>query len=307
MLIVKRRTIAMYLSPMFALIALISLFPIVYTLYLSFTNISTFHLDDYHFIGLQNYQNILGSTNSDFYFVIGRTLLYVVVCIALFLIVGMGTALALNNPKIKLQPLWRGVLVLPWGMSPVITALIWKFLYHYDFGPINQILRVFFGHNVGVPWLTTAWGAFAAVVIVNLWMSYPFFTVVTLGALQSVPVELGEAARVDGANTWQRFWRVTLPLIRPAITPAAILSAVLTFQQFNLVWLITQGGPILSADQPGFTEFVIPYVYNRLLGAAGANVHFGLTAAFAITLFIILICFTLIGLRTTGIAKEAQA
>src|SRR6266568_2954165 len=129
--------------------------------------------------------------------------------------------------------------------------------FNYDFGPINQIGRVFFGHNFGVPWVTSPWWAFTAVVIVNVWLTYPFFTVVILGALQSVPAELNEAAAVDGANAWQRFLNVTLPLVRPAITPATILSAITTFQMFNTVFLITSGGPTPNPAKPGFTEFVM--------------------------------------------------
>jgi arabinogalactan oligomer/maltooligosaccharide transport system permease protein len=145
------------------------------------------------------------------------------------------------------------------------------------------------------------------VVIVNLWLSYPFFTIVILGSLQSVPKELHEAASVDGANAWKRFRNITLPLVRPAVTPAIILSAITTFQMFTTVFLITQGGPITSAEKPGATSFVMIYVYNLLLGAAGANVHFGLQAAFAMLVFIILVLLVLLALRTTRIAKEAQA
>ncbi len=210
MLKVSRWTITAYLTPMIITIALVSGTPILYTFYLSLTNL-TFFNDDYTLRGLGNYQKLFFATDSDLLFVLGQTVLYVVICVALFLVVGMLTALALNNRKIKGLAFWRVVLLVPWGVPAVITALIWKFLYNYDFGPINQIGRVFFGHNFGVPWVTSSWWAFASVVIVNVWLSYPFFTVVILGALQSVPAELNEAAAVDGANAWRRFLNVTLP------------------------------------------------------------------------------------------------
>src|SRR5437870_4224440 len=172
MLKVKRSTIAFYLFPMFVTVAIITVFPILYTIFFSFTNYSTFHQDDYTFIGLKNYQTLLGSVNSDLYFVMGLTILFVIACVTLFVIIGMAAALALNNPKIKFLPLWRAVLIVPWAVPPLITALIWKFLFHYDFGPINQILRLVFGPQFGIPWLTTPVGAFVSVVIVNLWLSY---------------------------------------------------------------------------------------------------------------------------------------
>src|SRR5713226_4217413 len=240
MLKVSRWTITAYLTPMILTIALVSGTPILYTFYLSLTNL-TFFNDDYTLRGLGNYQKLFFTADSDLLFVLGQTVLYVVMCVALFLVVGMLTALALNNRKIKGLAFWRVVLLVPWGVPAVITALIWKFLYNYDFGPINQIGRVFFGSHFGVAWITDPFAAFIAVVIVNLWLSYPFFTVVILGALQSVPQELIEAGKVDGANGWQRFRRIVLPLLRPAVTPAIILSAVTTFQMFTAVFLITAG------------------------------------------------------------------
>src|SRR6266581_1937508 len=228
MLKVSRWTITAYLAPMIITIALVSGTPILYTLYLSLTNL-TFFNDDYTLRGLGNYQKLFFAADSDLLYVLGQTVLYVVICVG-----------------------------------------------------------VFFGHNFGVPWVTSPWWAFTAVVIVNVWLTYPFFTVVILGALQSVPAELNEAAAVDGANAWQRFLNVTLPLVRPAITPATILSAITTFQMFNTVFLITSGGPTPNPAKPGFTEFVMIYMYNRILGATVANPHYGAIAAFAIMVFIIL-------------------
>lgn len=309
MLKVSRGIIAAYLAPMIITIAIVSGTPILYTFYLSLTNLTLFN-DDYTLRGLDNYQKLFFATDSDLLFVLGQTVLYVIICVALFLVVGMVTALALNNPKIKGLAFWRVALLVPWAAPSAITALIWKFLFNYDFGPINQIGRVFFGPNFGVPWVTAPWWAFAAVVIVNVWLTYPFFTVVILGALQSVPVELHESARVDGANAWQRFFNITLPLVRPAITPAAILSAITTFQMFNTVFLITAGGPTPDPARPGFTEFVMIYMYNRILGANVANPHYAAIAAFAITVFIVLGALTFfarsIGQQRTRM-KEAAA
>lgn len=294
MLKVKPITIFLYLLPLVATICFINLWPILYTFYLSFTNYTLFNSDHYTLIGLGNYQKLLLATDTDLFFVLGQTILYVVVCVALFVVVGMATALALNNPKVKGLAVWRVLLLVPYAVPSAISALVWKFLVNDDFGPINQILRVFFGQKFTIPWLSSPWWSFAAVVIVNLWLTYPFFLVVILGALQSVPQELNEAAAVDGAGAWRRFRNVTLPLVRPAITPVIILSAITTFQMFNTVYLITKGGPITSADKPGFTTFVMIYEYLNVLGANVANPHYGFIAAFAIVLFIILACLTYI-------------
>lgn len=144
-------------------------------------------------------------------------------------------------------------------------------------------------------------------MIVNVWLSYPFFTVVILGALQSIPQELNEAANVDGANALQRFIQIKLPLLRPAITPAAILSAITTFQMFNTVYLITQGGPITNAAKPGATSFVMVYMYNQVLGGGLANIHYAFIASFAITMFIILGAITFMARSFGPRNKEALA
>ncbi len=304
MLTVKRRTIFFYLLPMILTIAIINLTPILYTLFLSFTNNTEFN-DSYGFIGLKNYFDLIFNTGSDLYYVLGLTILYVIACVALFLIIGLITALVLNNPKVKGLAFWRVVLLVPWAAPSAITALIWKFLLNENFGPINQIARVFFGQKFNIPWLSNPVWAFFAVVLVNVWLSYPFFTVVILGALQSIPTELTEAASVDGANGWQRFINVMLPLLRPAITPAAILSAITTFQMFNTVFLITAGGPITNADKPGATTFVMVYMYNQVLNGGVANIHYGQIASFAITMFVILGAITFMA-RSLGPKRNKE-
>jgi arabinogalactan oligomer/maltooligosaccharide transport system permease protein len=306
MLKVRRSTIFGYMLPMLVTLAVINLTPIFYTFYLSFTNNSLFN-DEYNFVGLNNYGKLIFSTDSDLLFVMGVTLLYVVACVALFLLVGMLTALALNNPDIKGQAFWRTAVLVPWAAPYAITSLIWRFLFHYDFGPLNQIGRVFFGHGFGIPWLSDPFWAFTAVVIVNVWLSYPFFTVIILGALQSVPQELIEAAEVDGATGFQRFFRVMLPLLRPAILPATILSAITTFQMFGTVYLITGGGPITTPGKPGATSFVMIYMYNQVLGlTGGGNIHYAQIATFAITIFIILGAITFLA-RSFGPRQQEAA
>ncbi len=306
MLKAKRSQIFLYLLPMLLTIAVINMTPIVYTLYLSLTNNTLFN-DEHRFVGLANYQKLFFTLDSDLFYVMGLTILYVIVCVSLFLVLGMTTALALNNPRVKGLPFWRMALLVPWAIPYAITSLVWKFLFNYDFGPINQIGRLIFGHGFAIGWLTNPMLAFISVVIVNVWLSYPFFTIVILAALQSVPQELSEAARIDGASPWQRFHTITLPLLRPAITPATILSAITTFQMFGVVYLITQGGPITSASRPGATSFVMVYMYNQVLGAAAANIHYAQIAAFAITIFIVLGVITFVSRSINLREREAIA
>jgi arabinogalactan oligomer/maltooligosaccharide transport system permease protein len=300
---VPTRTILAYFTPMLIGITLISLFPIAYNVYVSLTNRSLFHFQHFQFIGLANYRTLFSSLNGDFFIVLTKSFLFVAICIPLFLLFGMLTALAVNHPLTRWKAFWRVALIVPWAVPSYITAFIWKFFFNEQFGTLNQLLRAVFGPHAGLPWLSDPNWAFGSIVIANVWMSYPFFMVVLLGALQSVPTDLLEAAAIDGANAWQRFWRVTLPLLRPAILPAAVLSAILTFQVLNTGYLITEGGPFTSALQPGATEFVMIYAFRQ----AFQLFRFGYIAAFAVVMFALLFFVTTASLRYTRlVAEEAR-
>jgi arabinogalactan oligomer / maltooligosaccharide transport system permease protein len=296
----RARLTLTYMSPMIIGVTLISLFPILYNIYISFTNQNLYHFRHYSIVGVVNYQKLFKGLDADFFVVLGRTFLFVGVCIPLFLIVGMLAALALNHPSVRGKAIWRVALIIPWAVPSYITALVWKFFYNGDFGTFNQIYRIFAGPQAGLPWLSDPTWAFVSVVVTNVWMSYPFFMIVILGALQSIPAELYEAAAVDGANAWQKFRRITLPLLRPAILPATILSAILTFQVLNTAYLITQGGPFTSAAKPGATEFVMVYAFRN----AFQLFNYSYIAAFAVVIFFLLFTVTLGTLRFTGLVRE---
>lgn len=297
---VPRHVVLAYFAPMLVGITLISLFPILYNLYVSLTNRSLYHFRHFQFIGLANYQSLFSSLNADFFIVLFKSVLFVAICIPLFLVFGMLTALAVNHPLTRWKAFWRVALIVPWAVPSYITAFIWKFFFNEQFGTLNQLLRIPFGPKAGLPWLSDPSWAFGSIVIANVWMSYPFFMVVLLGALQSIPLELLEAAAIDGANAWNRFWRVTLPLLRPAVLPAAVLSAILTFQVLNTGYLITEGGPFTSPLKPGATEFVMIYAFRE----AFQLFRFGYIAAFAVVMFALLFGTTLFSLRFTGLVEE---
>ena len=311
MLRVGRMTLAAYVLPTFVVITLINLYPIFYTFNLAFTNKTTFNDVDnsYHYIGFKNFQYVIQQTGGDFLRVLLITSAYVVACVALYAALGLLTAMAVNHARVRGKGFWGNALILPWTVPTFVTALIWKFLYNYNFGPINQMLRLItHNDNAGILWLDRPLPAFIAVVVVNIWMSFPFFMVVSLGALQSIPRELLEASEVDGATTWQRFRRVMLPLLRPALLPATILSAITTFQMFNTVYLITQGGPFTSGNinTPGATEVLMVYMFDRVENGGSFFVNYGHVAAIAVLVFVVLLVLTISSLRFTNIGKEAS-
>jgi arabinogalactan oligomer/maltooligosaccharide transport system permease protein len=238
--------------------------------------------------------------SGDFIMVNVRTLIYVVACMPLFFLLGLVMALILNNQYLRGRAFFRVVLIVPWAASTVaiMTSLIWQFFFRQQ-GTINQILALV---NIeGPTYLNEDVWAFAIVVLVNLWYTYPFFMVVILGGLQAIPNDMYEAAEVDGAGRWKQLTNITLPLLRPAILPAIVLSALTTYKVDAVVWGITQGGPIAGAGQPGATEFVMVHAYKQIFQTQA----FGRMGAFAVILFVALFAATLYSLRFTRITEGA--
>jgi arabinogalactan oligomer/maltooligosaccharide transport system permease protein len=295
-------TVAAFIVPALIAIALVNVYPILYNFYMSLTNRNgprRFAEGNFQVVGFDNYVRLL--TDSDFYIIFGKTLLYAVICVFFFFVVGLGLALIVNHPAIKAKFFWRTLLILPWAVPTWITAMIWRFLFNGEFGPINQMMRA-----VGLPginWLTDAFWAFVAITVVNIWMSFPFFMLILLGGLQSIPTDIYEAAEMDGSSFWNTLFAITLPLVRPVALPAIILSLITTFQMFNTVWLMTQGGPRTRPGQPGATELLLVWAYNQ--GFQGQGQRFALVSAFAIVVFIFLLGMTLIYNRVTNVTKGA--
>jgi arabinogalactan oligomer/maltooligosaccharide transport system permease protein len=238
--------------------------------------------------------------SGDFFVVSFRTILYVLLCIPLFFIVGLAFALLLNSPNLPGRAFFRVALIVPWAASTVaiMMSLVWKFFFQ-EHGTINQLLSLVGGKPQ--IWLNDPTISFGVVILANVWYTYPFFMVVILGALQSIPVELYEAAEVDGANYWQKLVNITLPLLRVAVIPVIILSAITTFQMFGTVWAITEGGPSRGAGTPGATELVMVYAYKQVFRTAA----YGRMGAFAVIMFVFLFGLTLYSLRVSRITKGA--
>jgi arabinogalactan oligomer/maltooligosaccharide transport system permease protein len=251
--------------------------------------------------GLQIKAAIAVITGSgDFIVVNFNTILYVILCIPLFFVVGLGLALLLNVPDLPGRAFFRVILIVPWAASTVaiMIALVWRFFFQEQ-GTINQLLALI--GVKGQTWLQQSGMAWFVIVLVNVWMSYPFFMVTILGALQSIPGELYEAAEVDGASWWQRLFAITLPLLRPAIIPIIVLSSISTFQMFGTVWAITQGGPSRGAGTPGVTDMVMTYAYKQVFQTQA----YARMGAFAVVMFILLFLGTLYSLRISRITKGA--
>jgi len=254
-------------------------YPFFYNLVISFSNMGLTTVNDWRIIGLSQYGKVL--TDSQFYHFFWRTIVWTVVNVALHVIFGIMLALLLNRP-LPGKSIIRVLLILPWAVPSYITALTWRGMFNIDYGAVNIILNRFLGIEP-ISWLIDPTNAFIATIITNVWLGIPFMMIIALGGLQSIPQELYEAASIDGASPWQQFRKITLPLLKPVMIPAITLGIVWTFNNINVVWLVSNGG------QPGDqTHILVSFVYR----AAFNLYRYGYAAAFSFMIFLMLALFS---------------
>ena len=219
--------------------------------------------------------------------------------VLLTFVVGLALALALNHPTMRGRRLYRSLLIFPYALPSFMTVLVWVGMFNQDFGIINDIL------GANIDWLRSAWVAKIAILIVNTWLGFAYFFLVSTGALQAIPGELKEAAAVDGASPWQGFQNVTFPLLMVAVAPLLISSFAFNFNNFNVVYLLTGGGPpIVGAQTPaGHTDILISYTYRLALEAGSGN-NFGLAPAISIIIFFIVATVSAVAFRRTRALEE---
>jgi arabinogalactan oligomer / maltooligosaccharide transport system permease protein len=226
---------------------------------------------------------------------------------SLLLNFGLGLAIAIlfNDRYFPLKKLIRSLLIIPYTVPALITIVIWRGMLNPDLGVISNIFKGLFGWSP--PWFTDEWWAKIAILLVNLWLSYPYFMLICSGALQSISEDYYGAAQVDGASRWQQFRYITLPLLLVAVGPLLVASFTFNFNNFNLIYLFNAGGPPM-ANTPtpaGHTDLLISYVYNLAFsGARGVN--YGFAAAITIVIFFIVGTITLFQFRYTRMWEEVS-
>ncbi|HEY1955873.1 MAG TPA: extracellular solute-binding protein [Polyangiaceae bacterium] len=232
------------------------------------------------YVGFANYVAILTARggallgHGSFYLTLLVTVLWTLLNVFFHVTIGVLLGVLLSRPAMKLRAAYRALLVLPWAVPSYVTALAWKGMFHRQFGAVNALLS-FVGAEP-ISWFSKFSTALTANVTTNVWLGFPFMMVVTLGALTSIPKEVLEAAEVDGCTRAQRFFRVTLPLLRPALLPAVVLGAIWTFNMFNVVFLVSGGEP------DGTTDILVSDAYRW---AFTRDAQYGYAAAYAVLIF----------------------
>lgn len=252
---------------------------------------------EWSFVGLRHFADLLLSRDwpitspLSFAYTLGVTVLWTFTNVVLHVGLGIAVAMVLREPWIRMRSLWRAALVLPWAIPNYITALIWKGMFHAQYGAVNAVLTLFVGTQVEIDWFASFATSFCANLTTNTWLGFPFMMVVTLGALQSIPRELEEAAEVDGAGYWFRFRHVIWPLLRPALLPAIVLGSVWTFNMFNVVYLVSAGEPNSA------TEILISDAYRWAFSRGN---RYGYAAAYAVVIFFVLLAYSRMANRLVG-------
>ena len=239
---------------------------------------------------MDNYLTVF--TSAGFIRVLGFTLLWTVVNVSAHIGIGLALAMALQG-KVRGKVAYRTILLLPWAIPSYISVLVWRGIFQND-GLLNGLL----GTEIDILGLPAT--AAAAVILVNIWLGFPFMMMTISGALQTIPRDIYEAAEVDGVSAISQFRHLTLPMLKPAIVPVSLLGFIWTFNMFNVIYLMTDGGPNLWFGQPGSTDILVTYVYD----VAFRRGLYGVAAAWSVVIFLMLLWFSYVYMRKTN-ATEA--
>lgn len=217
------------------------LWPIVNTLQLSFTDTNLSRPEQSSFIGFENYIDHL--TDDFFWNTVGRTLYFTLVSVGLEVVLGIGIALLIAQ-QLKGWRLLRIAIIIPWAIPTIVNATIWRWIFNADYGALNGLLLQLGLIDSYIPWLSDPWRAMNLVILADVWHSVPFVVLIISAALAGLPKDLYDAAAIDGANSWRRFTRVTLPLLRPALMVILVIRTVEAFRVFDVIYTMTRGGPV---------------------------------------------------------------
>ncbi|BAK54459.1 carbohydrate ABC transporter permease [Sulfurisphaera tokodaii] len=277
-----------YILPILVVTLFLFIFPLIYSLYISFTNLSLLHFFKYEFVGLKNYLIIF--EYGYFLELLKNTLIWTVGSLVTMMLLGFVLALILNQSDLKGKSIFYAILILPWAFPGFISLLIWQGLWVDPYGMMNKLILPLL-HLPKINSLTSTTDAWIELIVTNDWLSFPYFMTVFYSALQSIPRELYEIADLDGANALTKFLRITLPSLKKTIAFVFITSFVFTWNNFYPIFILTGGGPGIS------TETFIVYAYEEAFSYS----NFSLAAAWSVISTIFVIVLAIIVIKYTHI------
>ena len=271
------------ITPSMLIIFGVLIFPIVYSLVLSFNNL-VIKDNTMEWVGLKNYADMFADAN--WRFSVKQTLIFTVISVFCEIVIGVGVALVLNK-EFKGRGFVRGIMILPWALPGVVNAIMWKWIFNANYGAFNALMMQLGFIDKYQAWLATPKSAFICVLVANIWKETPYVVLLTIAALANIDKGLYEAASIDGANGWKSFWTITLPLIKPVLLILLITKTIWALQTYDLVYLMTAGGPM------GYTEFLTYMIQKNSF----KYLKWGYGSAMAFTLSVICFIMTLIYIK----------
>jgi multiple sugar transport system permease protein len=278
------------IAPTLLVFSAVIVYPLVTAIYLSLFSIYTPTLQG-HWVGLDNFRQMLGS--SEFWTALRVNVVWTVGTLSLQIVFGVTTALLLNQ-SIWLRSLARSLILFPYFVSTVVAVLIWRWMFNDVYGILNHVLLAAGIVDMPLDWLGSMPNAMLSVILIGAWKYFPFVVIAVLARLQTIPPQLYEAATIDGAGAWARFWDVTLPQLRDVLVVITLLRTIWDFKEFDLIYLLTGGGPVTS------TQTLPLLVYKQ---AFGLNAM-GTASTYAIGMLIVLLAFMVLYLARIGREKE---
>ena len=263
----QKRERWLLLAPALIILSAVTVSPLLQTAWLSFTDKQiTSRSETVSWIGLENYSYAL--TDPDFHSALWRTLYFTVVSVGLETVIAIVVALFLDL-NFRGRNILRTLIILPWAMPTIVNATMWRLIFHPEYGALNAALTQLGLADSYRSWLGDAHTAMNMIILADVWKNYPLIAFVVLAALQTIPTDLFEAAKVDGANAWQRFWTIILPSILGPLLVVVVLRTIEAFRVFDIVYVMTRGGPADATKTASF--FVYQEIFAYMRAGSGAS------------------------------------
>ena len=271
----------LFIFPAFILIFTVVIYPLLYSFYISLNNIQG---KTTIFVGLSNYIDILGSEY--FWHSTGRTIYFTIISVGLELILGILVAILLNENFFG-RGFVRSLVILPWALPTVVNGVLWAWIFDTNYGALNGLLKQLHIIDTYKSWLGTSFSAMNSVIFADVWKNFPMMALILLAALQTINQGYYEAAKIDGANVFQRFFNITLPMLKPAILVALVIRTMEAFKVFDIIYIMTKGGPANGTQVISYYAYVTSFQY----------VKFGYGAALSYLVSIVILFLALIYIK----------
>lgn len=283
----------LFLLPVLVILLLLFGYPLINSIIMAFQNYKLTAPNDIHFNGLENFAKLMG--DPDALMIIKNSFIYVIVSVLGQFLLGMTLAVALKK-QFRGRGLYQSIVFLPWAFSGFVVGLIFRWSFNGEYGVVNNLLDKLGLIDKNIAWLGTPGFSLAVVIIAMIWMGIPFFAIMILAALQSIPTDVYEAADVDGCGTVRQFFQITLPYIKPTLITTILLRTIWIFNSLDLVVIITDGGPANTS------QTLPAYMYSKAFG----SYDFGFAAALGVLLMIILGVYAMVFLKATKYDKAGD-